>query len=162
MPRDTEAVTQTQTEIVPISGRPLTLPPGPIFHLHKAGQSTHDIGEFRAWAGYKTLGSDAATNDLAHFQHVVSFGATMDAGRTGVHAHMAHCHLVIPTSEIEQAGAGHRRPVDVEFTQEGKAGGDDRQVTVEQQQRRLRRRDDGQCQAEGGIGLFDSVVGSHG
>jgi len=83
---------------VPITGRPLTLPPGPIFHLHRAADSDYEIGEFRAWAGYKNLGVDEATDGLAHFQHVVSFGATKDAGRTGVHGHFAHVHVVIPTS----------------------------------------------------------------
>ncbi|MGA0602068.1 hypothetical protein ACO2Q3_15285 [Caulobacter sp. KR2-114] len=83
---------------VPISGRMLALPPGPIFHLHRAADSDYQLGEFRAWAGYKTLGVDAATDGLAHFQHVVSFGATQDAGRTGVHGHFAHVHAVIPTS----------------------------------------------------------------
>lgn len=83
---------------VPISGRTLALPPGPIFHLHRAADSDYEIGEFRAWAGYKNLGVDAVTDGLAHFQHVVSFGATKDAGRTGVHGHFAHVHVVIPTS----------------------------------------------------------------
>lgn len=83
---------------VPITGRALTLPPGPIFHLHRAADSDYEIGEFRAWAGYKNLGVDAVTDGLAHFQHVVSFGATKDAGRTGVHGHFAHVHVVIPTS----------------------------------------------------------------
>ena len=84
--------------VVPISGRPLTLPAGPIFHLQRAGQSDYEIGEFRAWAGYKNLGSDDATDGLAHFQHVVSFAGTEQAGRTGIHAHFAHAHIVIPTS----------------------------------------------------------------
>jgi len=83
---------------VPITGRQLALPPGPIFHLHRAAQSDHEIGEFRAWAGYKTLGVDEATAGLAHFQHVVSFAGTQAAGRTGVHAHLAQVHIVIPTS----------------------------------------------------------------
>lgn len=82
----------------PISGRSLALPPGPIFHLHRAADSDYELGEFRAWAGYRNLGVDAATNGLAHFQHVISFGATKDAGRTGVHGHFAHVHVVIPTS----------------------------------------------------------------
>jgi quercetin dioxygenase-like cupin family protein len=83
---------------VPISGRRLTLPDGPIFHLQRAGQADYEIGEFRAWAGYKNLGSDRATNDLAHFQLVLSFAGTESAGRTGVHGHFAHAHIVIPTS----------------------------------------------------------------
>ena len=83
---------------VPITGRALTLPPGPIFHLHRAADSDYEIGEFRAWAGYKNLGVDAVTDGLAHFQHVISFGTTKDAGRTGVHGHFAHVHVVIPTS----------------------------------------------------------------
>lgn len=84
--------------VVPITGRRLTLPEEPIFHLQRADQADYEIGEFRAWAGYKNLGSDAATADLAHFQHVVSFAGTQEAGRTGVHAHFAHAHIVIPTS----------------------------------------------------------------
>ena len=84
--------------IVPITGRLLTVPDGPIFNLQRADEADYEIGEFRAWAGYKNLGSDAATNGLAHFQHVISFAGTDQAGRTGVHAHFAHAHIVIPTS----------------------------------------------------------------
>jgi mannose-6-phosphate isomerase-like protein (cupin superfamily) len=83
---------------VPITGRRLTLPDGPIFNLHRAADSDYELGEFRAWAGYKTLGVDEATLGLAHFQHVVSFAGTQAAGRTGIHAHFAHAHIVIPTS----------------------------------------------------------------
>jgi hypothetical protein len=83
---------------VPITGRRLSLPEGPIFHLQRAGEADYELGEFRAWAGYKNLGSDAATDGLAHFQHVVSFAGTEAAGRTGIHAHFAHAHIVIPTS----------------------------------------------------------------
>ncbi len=60
--------------IVPITGRALTLPEGPIFHLQRADEADYEIGAFRRWAGYKTLGVDAATNDLVLFQHVLSFG----------------------------------------------------------------------------------------
>jgi mannose-6-phosphate isomerase-like protein (cupin superfamily) len=84
--------------VIPITGRRLTLPAGPIFHLQRAHEADYEIGEFRAWAGYKTLGSDAATDDLVHFQHVISFAGTEAAGRTGIHAHFAHAHIVIPTS----------------------------------------------------------------
>jgi len=83
---------------VPISGRRLALPEGPIFHLKRAEHARFEIGEFRAWAGYKNFGSDEATNDLVHFQHVLTFAATKQAGRTGIHAHLAHAHIVIPTS----------------------------------------------------------------
>jgi hypothetical protein len=83
---------------VPITGRRLSLPEGPIFNLQRVGESDYELGEFRAWAGYKDLGSDAATAGLAHFQHVVSFAGTDAAGRTGIHAHFAHAHIVIPTS----------------------------------------------------------------
>jgi hypothetical protein len=83
---------------VAISGRRLALPPGPILNLKRAAQSHFEIGEFRAWAGYKNFGSDAATNDLAHFQHVLTFAGSGQTGRTGVHAHLAHAHIVIPTS----------------------------------------------------------------
>jgi quercetin dioxygenase-like cupin family protein len=83
---------------VPISGRQLDLPAGPIVHLQKAGDSDYVIGAFRRWAGYKNLGSDEATNDLVHFQHVLSFAGTETTGRTGIHAHLAHVHIVIPTS----------------------------------------------------------------
>jgi len=84
--------------IVPITGRRLTLPPGPIFHLQRARQATHEIGAFRKWAGYKDLGSDATTDGLALFQHVLSFGPSEACGRTGIHCHLAHVHIVIPTS----------------------------------------------------------------
>ncbi len=86
------------TATVPITGRRLTPPEGPIFNLHRAADSDYELGEFRAWAGYKDLGTDAATAGLAHFQHVVSFSGTEAAGRTGIHAHFAHAHIVIPTS----------------------------------------------------------------
>jgi quercetin dioxygenase-like cupin family protein len=90
--------TQTADAIVPITGRRLDLPKRPIFHLQRADEADYEIGEFRAWAGYKNLGSDTATDDLAHFQHVLSFAGTQAAGRTGIHAHLAHAHIVIPTS----------------------------------------------------------------
>ena len=83
---------------VPITGRQLTLPPGPIFHLHKAGEARYHLGAFRPWAGYKDFGSEAATAGLALFQHVLSFGPTEQGGRTGVHCHLAHAHIVVPTS----------------------------------------------------------------
>ena len=83
---------------VAISGRRLTLPEGPIFELRRAAQCHFEIGEFRAWAGYKNFGSDAATNDLAHFQHVLTFAGSDQTGRTGIHAHLAHAHIIIPTS----------------------------------------------------------------
>jgi hypothetical protein len=83
---------------VPVTGRLLTLPEGPLFHLHRARQSDYELGEFRAWAGYRNLGVDEATGDLAHLQHVLSFAGTGTAGRTGVHCHLAHVHIVIPTS----------------------------------------------------------------
>lgn len=82
---------------VPITGRQLTLPPGPLFHLHKADPH-YEIGAFRPWAGYKDFGAAAATSGLVLFQHVLSFGPTEQGGRTGVHAHLAHAHIVIPTS----------------------------------------------------------------
>ena len=84
--------------IVPITGRQLTLPMGPIFNLQRADQSDHVIGEFRAWAGYKNLGADRVTGGLVHFQHVLSFAGSEKAGRTGIHGHFAHAHIVIPTS----------------------------------------------------------------
>ncbi len=90
--------TRLQDAIVPITGRRLILPDGPIFHLQRADQADYEIGAFRQWAGYKNLGSDEASGDLAHFQHVVSFAGTKTAGRTGVHVHLAHVHIVIPTS----------------------------------------------------------------
>jgi hypothetical protein len=83
---------------VPISGRRLALPEGPIFHLRRAAQSHFEIGEFRAWAGYKNFDSDAATNDLAHFQHVLTYAGSETTGRTGIHCHLAHAHIIIPTS----------------------------------------------------------------
>jgi mannose-6-phosphate isomerase-like protein (cupin superfamily) len=89
---------QLADPIVPITGRRLALPPGPIFKLRRSTESDYEIGEFRAWAGYKNLGVDEATDGLAHFQQVVSFAGTDQAGRTGVHAHFAHAHIVIPTS----------------------------------------------------------------
>jgi hypothetical protein len=95
MPHDGSHLTDTA---IPVSGRQLTLPEGPIFNLHRAGQSDYEIGEFRAWAGYKNLGSDDVTAGLAHFQHVLSFAGTEAAGRTGIHAHLAHAHIVIPMS----------------------------------------------------------------
>ena len=39
-----------------------------------------------------------ATDGLVHFQHVLSFAGSETAGRTGIHAHFAHAHIVIPTS----------------------------------------------------------------
>ncbi len=84
--------------IIPISGRQLVLPDGPIFHLHRAEQVEYEIGAFRQWAGYKEFGSDVATDGLALFQHVLSFGPTEQGGRTGIHCHLAHAHVVIPTS----------------------------------------------------------------
>jgi hypothetical protein len=83
---------------VGISGRRLALPPGPIFHLQRAADAKHALGAFRAWAAYKDLGAEGATDGLVRFQHVVSCGATEEAGRTGVHCHLAHVHIVIPTS----------------------------------------------------------------
>lgn len=93
-----QAERRTEDAPVPITGRRLTFPDGPIFHVQRANEARHEIGEFRAWAGYKNLGSDTATDDLIHFQHVVSFADTKAAGRTGIHAHLAHAHIVIPTS----------------------------------------------------------------
>jgi hypothetical protein len=84
--------------VVPITGRPLALPPGPIFHLQRAADARHEIGAFRAWAGYKDLGCDAATDGLVLFQHVLSFGPSEVSGRTGIHCHLAHVHIVIPAS----------------------------------------------------------------
>jgi hypothetical protein len=86
------------SEIVPTTGRRLALPEGPIFALQRAGQADYEIGAFRAWAGYRDLGSEAATAGLALFQHVISFGSSEESGRTGVHCHLAHVHIVIPTS----------------------------------------------------------------
>ena len=84
--------------IVPITGRQLILPEGPIFNLQRADQSDHIVGEFRSWAGYKNFGADSATNGLVHFQHVLSFSGSETTGRTGIHGHFAHAHIVIPTS----------------------------------------------------------------
>jgi hypothetical protein len=96
-PAGSEAGAETEA-IAPISGRPLTLPDAPIFHLQRSGAMDYDIGAFRGWAGYKTLGADEATDGLALLQHVLSFGASGASGRTGVHGHFAHVHIVIPTS----------------------------------------------------------------
>jgi hypothetical protein len=82
---------------IPITGRQLTLPPGPLFHLQKA-DPRYEIGAFRPWAGYKDYGSDAASDGLVLFQHVLSFGPTEQGGRTGIHCHLAQVHIVIPTS----------------------------------------------------------------
>jgi quercetin dioxygenase-like cupin family protein len=84
--------------LVATSGRALELPAGPIFHLHRAAQADFEIGAFRGWAGYKDLGADAATNGLALFQHVLSFGPSDVSGRTGIHCHLAQVHIVIPVS----------------------------------------------------------------
>jgi hypothetical protein len=80
------------------AGRRLALPPGPIFHLQRAHEAAHEIGAFRAWAGYKDYGCDAATDGLVLFQHVLSFGSSEDSGRTGIHCHLAHVHIVLPSS----------------------------------------------------------------
>ena len=85
-------------DIVPITGRRLAPPPGPIFALQRAADADYELGAFRAWAGYRDLGADAATDGLALFQHVISFGPTERSGRTGIHCHLAHVHIVIPTS----------------------------------------------------------------
>jgi quercetin dioxygenase-like cupin family protein len=74
------------------------LPPGPIFHLQRAHEAEHEIGAFRAWAGYKDYGCDAATDGLVLFQHVLSFAPSEAAGRTGVHCHLAHVHIILPSS----------------------------------------------------------------
>jgi hypothetical protein len=87
-------------EIQPVAGRRLALPPGPIFHLQRAAEAAHELGAFRAWAGYKDLGSDAATDGLILFQHVLSFGPSEVSGRTGVHCHLAHVHIVLPSSGL--------------------------------------------------------------
>lgn len=79
-------------------GRRLTLPPGPIFHLQRAAEAEHEIGAFRPWAGYKDYGCAAATDGLVLLQHVLSFGPSEVSGRTGVHCHLAHVHIVIPVS----------------------------------------------------------------
>src|ERR1700761_471984 len=83
---------------VPITGRQLALPAGPIFHLQRAAEGDYALGAFRAWAGYKTLGADVATDGQVLLQHVLSFGATEQSGRTGIHCHLAQVHIVIPTS----------------------------------------------------------------
>lgn len=84
--------------LVPTTGRRLALPPGQIFHLQRAADARHEIGAFRAWAGYKDLGCNAATDGLVLFQHVLSFGPSETSGRTGIHCHLAHVHIVIPSS----------------------------------------------------------------
>ena len=91
-------MTDAAEATVPITGRRLALPAGPIFHLQKAGEARYELGAFRPWAGYKDFGSDAATAGVVLFQHVLSFGPTEQGGRTGVHCHLAHAHIVIPTS----------------------------------------------------------------
>lgn len=80
------------------AGRRLTLPAGPVFRLQRAHEAEHQVGAFRPWAGYKDFGCDAATNGLVLFQHVLSFAPSEVSGRTGVHAHLAHVHIVIPSS----------------------------------------------------------------
>ncbi len=85
-------------DVVPITGRQLTVPEGPVFALQRAADADYELGAFRAWAGYRDLGSDAATSGLALFQHVISFGPSEASGRTGIHCHLAHVHIVIPTS----------------------------------------------------------------
>jgi quercetin dioxygenase-like cupin family protein len=91
---------RTAEATIPITGRRLALPDGPIFRLQRAGEAQHELGAFRAWAGYKNLGADEATHGLADFQHVISFAGTDQTGRTGIHAHLAHAHIVIPTSGL--------------------------------------------------------------
>jgi quercetin dioxygenase-like cupin family protein len=81
---------------VPITGRRLSLPPGPIFALQRAADADYEIGAFRAWAGYKDLGCDSATDGLALLQHVICFAP--QPHRTGIHCHLAHVHIVVPTS----------------------------------------------------------------
>jgi hypothetical protein len=81
-----------------IAGRRLALPPGPIFHLQRAHEAQHELGAFRAWAGYKDFGCDGATDGLILFQHVLSFGPSETCGRTGVHCHLAHVHIILPSS----------------------------------------------------------------
>lgn len=88
----------TLKSTVPISGRSLALPAAPIFALQRAKDADYELGAFRAWAGYKDLGRDAATDGLVLFQHVISFAPTEQTGRTGIHCHLAHVHIVIPTS----------------------------------------------------------------
>jgi hypothetical protein len=90
--------TTTLTDLVPATGRLLTLPEGPIFELQRASAADYEIGAFRSWAGYKDLGSDRATHGLALFQQVLSFGPSEESGRTGIHCHLAEVHIVIPTS----------------------------------------------------------------
>jgi quercetin dioxygenase-like cupin family protein len=90
-------MTEATLAAIPITGRRLTLPPGPIFHLHRA-DPRYELGAFRPWAGYKDFGAEAATGGLALFQHVLSFGPTEQGGRTGVHCHLAQVHIVVPTS----------------------------------------------------------------
>ena len=85
---------------VPITGRRLALPEGPIFALQRAGEADYELGAFRAWAGYRDLGADAATDGLVLLQHVISFGPSEESGRTGIHCHLAHVHIVIPTSGL--------------------------------------------------------------
>ena len=92
----TQKMAQLAEATVPVTGRRLALPDGPIFHLRRAADTDYEIGEFRAWAGYRNLGVDEATGGLAHVQQVVCFAQA--EGRTGVHAHLAHAHIVIPTS----------------------------------------------------------------
>jgi len=84
--------------IVPTTGRRLSLPPGPIFHLQRADAAEHEIGAFRAWAGYKDLGCATASDGLVLFQHVLSFSPSEISGRTGIHCHLAQVHIVIPSS----------------------------------------------------------------
>ena len=71
-----------------------------IFHLQRSGQADYELGAFRRWAGYKSLGVEEATQGLAHLQHVLSFGPCAEGGRTGIHCHLAQVHLVIPTSGL--------------------------------------------------------------
>ena len=84
--------------IVPITGRRLALPDGPVFKLQRAAEADYELGAFRPWAGYKTFGAEEATDGLALLQHVLSFAPSEQTGRTGIHAHLAHVHIVIPTS----------------------------------------------------------------
>jgi hypothetical protein len=94
MPDD---VSSLDTQI-PLTGRRLKLPPGPIFNLQRADAARHELGAFRAWAGYKDMGTDAATDGQILFQHVLSFGPSEASGRTGVHCHLAHVHIILPSS----------------------------------------------------------------
>jgi hypothetical protein len=84
--------------VVPCTGRHLRLPEGPIFAVQRAADADYELGAFRAWAGYRDLGSAAATNGLALFQHVLCFAPSEGPVRTGIHCHLAHVHIVIPTS----------------------------------------------------------------